>query len=44
MTDAEAAAQLAQPGGVEVGCDPRDGFFSYPPEAGLRRVDDHRRG
>jgi hypothetical protein len=38
MTDAQAAALLAEPGAVESGCDPRDGFFSYPSDTLMDRV------
>lgn len=38
MTDAEAAALLDDPDAVEPGEDPRDGFFSYPPDTLVRRV------
>jgi hypothetical protein len=44
MTDAEAAGRLAQLGGVEPGCDPREGFFSYAPDTRLLRVDAELRG
>ncbi len=40
MTDAQAAARIAEPGGVEPGCDPRDGVFCYSPDTQLLRVDD----
>ncbi|MHA6631889.1 hypothetical protein ACU61A_41205 [Pseudonocardia sichuanensis] len=40
MTDAQVGAGLAEPGGVEPGCDPRDGVFCYSPDAQLLRVDD----
>ena len=38
MTDDQAAVLLAEPGAVEPGCDPRDGFFCYPPETLMDRV------
>ncbi|MHA6631823.1 hypothetical protein ACU61A_40875 [Pseudonocardia sichuanensis] len=44
MTDAQALGRLAEPGGVEPGCDPRGGFFSYAPDTPLLRVDTEPRG
>lgn len=38
MTNDQAAALLAEPGAVEPGCDPRDGFFIYPPDTLMDRV------
>lgn len=38
MTDQQARELLAEPGAVEEGCDPRDGFFDYPTRTLLHRI------
>ncbi len=38
MTNAQAAAITAEPNTVEGGTDPRDGFFTYPPNTRMHLV------
>lgn len=38
MTSAETTPRLAEPGAVEPGSGPRDGFFSYNPDTLMDRV------